>query len=222
LPVRIIDTRLVGGPIGAGTTRNVAVSGAAGFAAQGGMPPPGIPLGAPAAVINDVAVGSAGPGDIRVTGFGTPVPLASIINNAKYNYANYATVSGLNIANRVGTQLSTGGAPSITVQADVSATDLMASGAATAKSAARPAPVKALGQCFETALRVADQFLNASDTCRTAGGRLAAGMELRALRGDIPPHARRRQGRVDGYLRLFRRRRPFCRPLPILASSRIS
>jgi hypothetical protein len=64
------------------------------------------------------------------------VPLASIINSARDNYASYATVSGLNIANRVGTELSSGGAPSITVQADVSATDLMASGAATARSAA--------------------------------------------------------------------------------------
>ncbi len=37
-PCRIIDTRLAGGPIAGGTTRNFAVAGAAGFAAQGGMP----------------------------------------------------------------------------------------------------------------------------------------------------------------------------------------
>ncbi len=179
-PCRIIDTRLAGGPIAGGTTRNFAVAGATGFAAQGGNAAGcGIPAGAPAAVINYVAVNPAGPGDLRVTPVGTPVPLASVIN--------YAAVGGLNIANGVATPLSTGAAPHITVQADVSATDLVADVLGYYKDVAcQTGTVKRLGQCFETALRAAAGFQLASDTCRAAGGRLAGGMELHSLRGGFP------------------------------------
>jgi hypothetical protein len=91
-PCRIIDTRLAGGPIAGGTGRNFRVTGTD-LSAQGGSATGcGIPFGpATAAVINFVAVNPRGPGDLRITPFGTPMPTASILN--------YAAVSGLNIAN---------------------------------------------------------------------------------------------------------------------------
>ena len=91
-PCRIMDTRLAGGPIAGGTTRDLQVTGAD-LSSQGGSAAGcGIPAGAAtAAVINFVAVNPAGPGDLRITPFGTPMPTASILN--------YAAVTGLNIAN---------------------------------------------------------------------------------------------------------------------------
>ena len=91
-PCRIIDTRLAGGPIAGGATRSFRVTGTD-LSAQGGSPTGcGIPSGpATAAVINFVAVNPGGPGDLRITPFGTPMPTASILN--------YAAVTGLNIAN---------------------------------------------------------------------------------------------------------------------------
>src|SRR6185295_3085797 len=103
-PCRIINTALSGGPIAPGSTRNFVVAGTTGFAAQGGNASGcGIPRGpAVAAVINFVAVQPSGAGDLRVTPFGTAVPLASVIN--------YAAVAGLNIANGVATRLCSPGA----------------------------------------------------------------------------------------------------------------
>jgi hypothetical protein len=121
-PCRIIDTRLGGGAIAAGTTRNFVVSGTGGFPAQGGTSGGcGIPLGpATAAVINLVAVGPAGAGDLRITPFGTAIPVASIINYT----------SGLNLANGPAVTIcnpaTTTCNSDITIQADVSATDLVA------------------------------------------------------------------------------------------------
>jgi hypothetical protein len=50
--------------------------------------------------------------------------------------------------------------------------------------------VKALGLCFETALRAATTVFIASDVCRDqglpGGGRLGTGLELRSLRGGGP------------------------------------
>src|SRR5260221_9941756 len=82
-PCRIIDTRLIGGPIAGGTTRSFRVTGTD-LSAQGGSATGcGIPTGAAtAAVINFVAVSPAGPGDLRITPFGTPMPTASILNYA--------------------------------------------------------------------------------------------------------------------------------------------
>ncbi len=119
-PCRILDTRLAGGPIPAGTTRDVLVTGDT--TAQGGANC-GIPFGpATAAVLNFVAVGPAGPGDLRVTPFGTAMPNASIVN--------YAAVAGLNIANGLVVTLcfpaTTTCTQDITLQADVSATDVVA------------------------------------------------------------------------------------------------
>jgi hypothetical protein len=176
-PCRIIDTTIAGGPIDASETRDFAVAGIDGFAAQGGNAAGcGIPLGASAAVINYVAVGPAGPGDLRVTAFGTPIPLASVIN--------YANVPGLNIANGVATPLAPGAAPHITVQADVSATHLVADVLGYYKDVSCQAgSVKVLGQCFETSLRSAADVFNASIACKTAGGRLATPHELRSVGG---------------------------------------
>jgi hypothetical protein len=121
-PCRIIDTRLAGGAIGAGTTRSFLVTGT-NLSSQGGSATGcNVPSGATAAVINFVAVNPAGPGDLRVTPFGTPIPLASIVN--------YAAVSGLNIANSPAVTIcnpaTTTCTLDFTIQADGSATDLVA------------------------------------------------------------------------------------------------
>ena len=120
---RIIDTRLAGGPIAGGTTRDFQVTGAD-LSAQGGSATGcGIPSGpATAAVINFVAVNPAGPGDLRITPFGTPMPTASIIN--------YAAVPGLNIANGPAVTIcdpAVAACPSdFTIQADAGATQVVA------------------------------------------------------------------------------------------------
>jgi hypothetical protein len=122
-PCRIIDTRLAGGPITPGTNRNFAVTGS-GYAGQGGNSGScGIPYGpATAAVINLIAVNPVASGDLRVTPYGTPIPLASIIN--------YAALPALNIANGPVVTLcnpaTTTCTADITIQADVSATHLVA------------------------------------------------------------------------------------------------
>ncbi len=194
-PCRIIDTRLAGGPIAAGTTRNFVVTGTTSFSDQGGTSGGcGIPAGSPAAVINYVAVGPAGPGDLRVVPAGTPIPTASILN--------YAPVGNLNIANGVATPLFTGAlAFHITVQADVSATDLVADVLGYFREVSCQAGTrKALGQCWEASLRAATTVFAASDTCRAAGGRLAAPLELRSLRGGNPLTLDLAGEWVDGYL----------------------
>src|SRR5262249_39824484 len=68
-------------PIPAGTTLNFRATGA-GFGGQGGVGGScGIPFGpTTSVVINFVAVGPTGPGDLRVTPFPSAFPLASIIN----------------------------------------------------------------------------------------------------------------------------------------------
>jgi len=109
-PCRIIDTRSSGGPITPGVNRSFIVAGIC-----------GVPFGpATAAVINFVAVGPAGAGDLRITPFGTAIPLASIINYT----------SGLNLANgpavKICNPATTTCTFDITIQADVSSTDLVA------------------------------------------------------------------------------------------------
>jgi len=122
-PCRIIDTRLVGGPIAGGATRSFRVTGTD-LSAQGGSATGcGIPSGpATAAVINFVAVNPAGPGDLRITPFGTPMPTASIVN--------YAAVPGLNIANGPAVTIcdpAVAACPSdFTIRADGSATQVVA------------------------------------------------------------------------------------------------
>ena len=122
-PCRIIDTRLAGGAITPGANRNFFAAGS-GFSSQGGVAGScGVPFGpATAVVINFVAVGPAGSGDIRAFAFGSPVPNASIIN--------YANVPGLNIANGIVMTICDPAVSTctldLTVQADISATHLVA------------------------------------------------------------------------------------------------
>ncbi len=99
-PCRIIDTRLgSGGPIAAGSTRDFQVAGVTEFPPQGGnqggcgVPPGSAEPVAPAVVINFVAVGPAGPGNLTAWAWGQPQPNTSVIN--------YSNVPGLNIANGV-------------------------------------------------------------------------------------------------------------------------
>lgn len=95
-PCRILDTRLAGGMIANGTTRDFEVSGTAGFDGQGGNAGGcGVPQGATspiaaAVALNLVAVGPTGPGHLTAWEFGQPMPDASVLN--------YASVTGLNLA----------------------------------------------------------------------------------------------------------------------------
>jgi hypothetical protein len=125
-PCRLIDTRGPASPLAPGVPRDFRVSGV-GLQSQGGDPAGcGVPPGAAtAAMINFVAVNATGPGNLRAWAFAQPPlppPNASILN--------YATVSGLNIANAVAVPLcdsSTGTCTSeIRVQADSSGTHLVA------------------------------------------------------------------------------------------------
>jgi hypothetical protein len=123
-PCRIIDTTLAGGPIAAGTQRDFFVAADEGFPGQGGQAGGcGVPLGpATAVMINLVAVAPAGPGNLRAFAFGSPAPSASIIN--------YASLPPLNIANGIALQICNTALATctldLTVQADVSATHLVA------------------------------------------------------------------------------------------------
>ncbi len=125
-PCRIIDTRLAGGAIAANATRAFKVAGTTGFDTQGGNSGGcGIPQGATtpmaaAVVINFVAVGPAGPGDLRAWPFGQTKPLAAVVN--------YANVTGLNIANGIVVPIAgvSSQADDLNVSTDVSATHLVA------------------------------------------------------------------------------------------------
>jgi hypothetical protein len=119
-PCRIIDTRLAGGVLGAGTTRSFLVTGTD-LSSQGGSATGcNIPSLSTAAMINFVAVSPAGAGHLRATPFGTPIPLAAILNYA----------AGLNIANGLAVTIcdpaTTTCTFDFTIQANGSATDLVA------------------------------------------------------------------------------------------------
>jgi hypothetical protein len=120
-PCRVLDTRSAGGPLAAGTQRNIRVAGA--LAGQGGEANCGVPFGpATAVVLNFVAVTPQGPGDLRAWAFGGAAPNASVLN--------YAAVAGLNIANGVVVPICNPGAAScgadLVLQADASATQVVA------------------------------------------------------------------------------------------------
>jgi hypothetical protein len=120
-PCRIIDTRIARGTIAGGTTRSFLVTGTD-YSAQGGKATGcGVPYGpTTAAVVNFVAVKPGGAGNLRVTPFGTPMPLASIINfSAGMNLANGLVVATCNPSSATCTS-------DITIQADASATQLVA------------------------------------------------------------------------------------------------
>ena len=89
-PCRIIDTRVAGGPIAGGYTRNFLVVGATGFDSQGGNPGGcNIPEDATSVMVNFIAVGPPTGGHMRAWPYGGSMPNASIIN----------FVPGVNIAN---------------------------------------------------------------------------------------------------------------------------
>jgi hypothetical protein len=124
-PCRVADTRVAGGSLGAGTTRDWRVGGV-GLQGQGGDPSGcGIPAGpATAAVLNFVAINPVGPGNLRAWAYATPPaapPTASILN--------YAQVTGLNIANGLVVPLCdvtvTTCPFDLRVQADVSGTHVL-------------------------------------------------------------------------------------------------
>jgi len=133
-PCRLIDTRLVGGPLAPGEPRTfniVGVEAAGSLAGQGGnpngCPVPGYfvfmgsssPPRVQAVLLNVVAVGPAGPGDLRAWPTDRAAPNASILN--------YSSVPGLNLANAVVLpvrQDQQGG--DITLQADISGTHVVA------------------------------------------------------------------------------------------------
>jgi hypothetical protein len=127
-PCRLVDTRAAGGPIqpgsaGARTFNVVGVSAPDSLASQGGSPN-GCPVPGfadvpqvQAVLLNVVAVTPSGPGDLRAWPTDQPIPMASILNFPQ----------GLTIANAVVLpvrQDHPGG--DITVQADVSATQVVA------------------------------------------------------------------------------------------------
>lgn len=95
-PCRIIDTRLAGGKITAGSTRAFRVAGTSGFSGQGGQASGcGVPIGASspvaaAVMLNIVAVDVDGKGNLQAWEFGQPEPIATSINFQKIdmNIAN--------------------------------------------------------------------------------------------------------------------------------------
>lgn len=87
-PCRIVDTRVAGGVMSPGNSRDFAVTGT-GFAFQGGVAGScGVPFGpATAVMLNFVATSTAGPGHLQAWPYAGAVPVASILN--------YGAVTGL-------------------------------------------------------------------------------------------------------------------------------
>jgi|HubBroStandDraft_3_1064219.scaffolds.fasta_scaffold07683_3 hypothetical protein len=128
-PCRLIDTRVMGGPIAAGSTRtfNVAGVGAPGSLASQGGDPNGCPIPGfkngfaqvQSVAINLVAVGPSGPGDLIAWPTDESQPNASVVN--------YANVAGLNIANMVVLPVRQDSQGSdVTVKAQISSVQLVA------------------------------------------------------------------------------------------------
>jgi PQQ-like domain len=89
-PVRLLDTRSSGGPLGAGRSRNLTVAGVS----------PGAPAGATAAIINVTVTSTTAPSFLTVYPTGNARPLASNLNWA----------AGKTVANLVAVRLGAGGA----------------------------------------------------------------------------------------------------------------
>jgi len=124
-PCRIVDTRVAGGPIAGGSTRNFLVTGT-NLSLQGGSSTGcGVPFGpAKAAVVNFVVVAPAGAGDLRQTPFGTPVPLASFLNYVNSGIPNDNTANGSVVT--ICDPATTTCTFDFTVQVDGNSTDLVA------------------------------------------------------------------------------------------------
>jgi hypothetical protein len=115
-PCRIVDTRLAGGAIAAGSSRSFFAAGTTGFAAQGGNSSGcGIPSAATAIAVTVIAVGATGTGFLRAWAFGSTPPLSSFLN-----YANSVAVTG---AGNV--PINGVGARHITVSANLHSTNVV-------------------------------------------------------------------------------------------------
>jgi hypothetical protein len=135
-PCRVIDTRTAAtGVLVAGVDQSFLVRNVGGFASQGGSATDcGIPATATAVEMNFVAVGPAGPGDLRVVAFPGTLPSASVLN--------YANVPSLNIANGIAQPVCNPAVQpctkDITIHADVSNTHLVADVVGYFKAPVRP------------------------------------------------------------------------------------
>jgi len=124
-PCRIIDTRLAGGPIAGGSSRNFFVAGA-GFTSQGGTSGDcGIPFGpATSVMINFVAVSPQGAGNLKGSAFPNPIPVTGSIVNYQ------ALTPALNIANGLAFPICDASVSTctfdMTLLANVSGTDVVA------------------------------------------------------------------------------------------------
>ena len=123
-PCRVIDTRVVGGPITNTTPRSFLVTGTD-FSAQGGSDGVcTIPHGPTLAVmINLISVNATGSGDFRAFPFGQPEPFASALN-----YADLTPP--LNIANGIALEICNPAVSvctaDLTFQVDGASSDLVA------------------------------------------------------------------------------------------------
>jgi hypothetical protein len=120
-PCRIIDTRLAGGPIGAGSQRSFLATGN-NYSGQGGFAGScGVPNGpATAIAVNLTVVGPPGAGDLRAFPYGAAVPLASVLNYVPGD----TLANGINLTICDPSQSTCGF--DFTVQSDGSVTDLVA------------------------------------------------------------------------------------------------
>jgi hypothetical protein len=131
-PCRVLDTRSGGGILNAGSSRGVNIVGLTNYSAQGGFAGdchiPGFSSGTPAVprvqaiVVNLIAVGAAGAGDLRAWPTDQAPPNTSVLN-----YADQSANHGLNLANAVVLPVRQD-APGndITIAADVAATHVVA------------------------------------------------------------------------------------------------
>jgi hypothetical protein len=139
-PCRIIDTRsAAAGQLVAGAAQSYKVRSLTGFAIQGGSATDcGVAANATSVMFNMVAVGPAGPGDIRATAFGGTLPNASVLN--------YSNVAGLNIANGLALPVcnpatATCTTADITFIADVASTHLVVDVVGYFKAAVSPVTI---------------------------------------------------------------------------------
>ncbi len=129
-PCRLADTRVAGGALIPGTPRtfNVVGVGAPGsLASQGGnsngCPVPGFVSGVPAVqavMLNFVAVGPAGGGDLRAWPSDQALPTSSVINFSSFSETVLNIANGIAVPVRQDSQ-----GADITVQADARATQLV-------------------------------------------------------------------------------------------------
>jgi hypothetical protein len=87
-PCRVVDTRLVGGPVAAGADRTIPIVGGA----------CAVPITAKAVSLNIAVTQPSGPGNVRLFPAGAAVPTASTINYAAGQTRTNNVVVGLSVA----------------------------------------------------------------------------------------------------------------------------